>query len=96
VEELLNRMNSRELTEWMAYERHAGPLGPQWRYELLSSLHEQLQQLNYLFSQANFTDKNKKKGPVPKPEKYPRPHESYRRQLAREREKESDSGTGTQ
>lgn len=79
----------------MAYERVAGSIGNQWRDELLSSLHEQLQQLNYLFSQANFTDKNKKKGPVPKPEKYPRPYESYRRQLARERESQGDGGTST-
>jgi len=29
VGELLRRIDSRELTEWMAYERVAGPLGPE-------------------------------------------------------------------
>lgn len=70
-------MSAAELAEWKAYERHAGPLGTAWRDELLGQMHEQIQQLNFLFSQANFTDKNHKKGPVPKPERYPRPHEAF-------------------
>lgn len=28
VGELLNRISSKELTEWQAYERLAGPIGP--------------------------------------------------------------------
>jgi hypothetical protein len=28
VEEMLGRMSSRELTEWMVYEEENGPLGP--------------------------------------------------------------------
>lgn len=68
-------MTSYELTEWMAYERHAGPLGAQWANEAIASLHEQLQFLNYMTGQAHFTDKNDRKGPAPKPSHYPRPSE---------------------
>lgn len=71
-------MSSLELSEWMAYEHHGGPIGPQWRDELLAELHEQVQSLNYMFSQANFTDKQHRKGPAPKPEKFPRPQDSFR------------------
>lgn len=71
-------MSSRELTEWMAYEYHAGPLGTEWIGETLSGIHEQLQLLNYMFGQAKFTDKNHKQGPAPKPEEYLRPEEVFR------------------
>lgn len=65
-------MSSRELTEWEAYERHAGPLGSFWFAETLASIHEQLQMSNYMFSKAKF------KQPGNKPEEYPRPEESFR------------------
>lgn len=72
VDELLNRMDSEEYSRWLAYERATGLLGSRYTDESLAGLHEQLQTLNYLFSQANFTDKRHKKGPIPKPERYPR------------------------
>lgn len=75
---MLSRMSSRELTEWKAYEKHAGPLGGFWFAEALSALHEQIQFLNYMFGQAKFTDKQHKKGPAPKPTDFPRPDEMFR------------------
>lgn len=82
-------MDSYELAEWKAYERFAGPLDDMWRDEVLAGLHEQLQQLNYLFSQANFTDKSHKKGPVAKPEQYVRPgqiHDAVKKKAQEEQE----------
>lgn len=72
VDDLLTRMSSRELTEWQAYERHAGPIGPAWFGEVIAAIHEQLQMSNYMFSKAKF------KQPGKKPEQYPRPEEAYR------------------
>lgn len=69
------------MTEWYAYELVNGPIGSEWRDEVIAEMHEQLQLLNHLFSQANFTDKNHRKGPVPKPEHYPRPNESLREKV---------------
>lgn len=71
-------MSSLELTEWMAFERFAGPVGNAYRDELLAGLHELIQNLNHLTGQAHFTDKNHKKGPAPKPEHYPRPQELFK------------------
>lgn len=38
VRELLARTSSRELTEWMAYERVTGPLDPNLRTEIAASI----------------------------------------------------------
>jgi hypothetical protein len=38
VRELLARMSSRELTEWMAYERITGPLDPRLRADLSAGI----------------------------------------------------------
>lgn len=70
-------MSSRELAEWKAYERVSGPLGTSWFADVIAGLHEQLQGIAYLLSQANFTDKNHRTGPVPQPKDYPRPHALY-------------------
>lgn len=72
-------MDSREYSQWMAFERAYGPVGNEWSDEALASIQEQLQQLSYLLSQAKFTDKTHRKGPVPKPERFPRPYESVKR-----------------
>lgn len=69
-------MDSREYSQWMAFERAHGPINGEWSEEALASIQEQLQQLSYLLSQAKFTDKTHRRGPVPKPERYPRPYES--------------------
>ncbi len=73
---MLNSMDSMEYTHWMAYERAYGPLTGEWDAEATASGLEQLQTIAYLLGQAHFTDRNRPKGPIPKPEHYPRPHES--------------------
>ena len=72
-------MSSVEYSQWMAFERAHGPIGPEWSDEALAAIQEQLQQLSYLLSQAKFTDKTHRRGPIPKPERYPRPYESLTR-----------------
>ncbi|MFD8117097.1 hypothetical protein [Streptomyces microflavus] len=64
-----------EFAEWQAYDRATGALNDEWQAELLANIHELLQFQAYLTGQAHFTDKHHKKGPAPKPERYPRPHE---------------------
>lgn len=73
----MGRISSRELTEWMAFEREEGPIGPRWRDEMLAAIHEQLQRLSHLQGAAHFTDKKHRKNPVPSPKHYPRPHEIF-------------------
>lgn len=77
VKELMSSMDSYEYARWIAFERTNGPIGGyQMQQEALSSIHEQLQLLCYLFSQANFTDESNRRGPVPAPVRYPRPYDS--------------------
>ena len=78
VKDLLNSMDSMEFSQWLAFERAFGPLGPEWDVEATSSIHEQLQQIAYLLGQAHFTDKTHRRGPIPKPERYPRPYEAIK------------------
>ncbi|MFH8405579.1 hypothetical protein ACH4FX_12500 [Streptomyces sp. NPDC018019] len=80
VAELLARTDARELAEWAAYERYAGPLGPAYRDEALAAIHEQLQRLNRIQGAAHFTDKKHRKNPAPEPKPYPRPREVFRRE----------------
>lgn len=90
VEELLGSVSSRELTEWYAYELVYGPIGDGWRDEAIAAMQEQLQLLNHLFSQANFTDKHHRKGPVPKPERYPRPEDAFKQYVKEEKPDEDN------
>lgn len=69
--EMLERISARELTEWAVYEMRNGPLGDQWRDDMLASLHELLQANNYLTGGAA----GGKKNPAPKPKDVPRPWE---------------------
>lgn len=71
--EMLERMSSRELTEWAAYERVAGPVGPLYEQSLLREIHYMQQQQLHAFGSAN-TDKGKQ-NPIPKPEHLPAIHE---------------------
>jgi hypothetical protein len=73
-------MDSVEFSQWMAFERAHGPLLREWDQEALSNCIEQLHSIAYLLGQAHFTDKTHKKGPIPRPERYPRPYESLRKQ----------------
>jgi len=76
VEEMMATMSSYEYARWIAFERSNGPIGGyQMQQEVLSSLHEQVQLLNYLTSQANFTNEDHRKGPVPPPQRFPRPYD---------------------
>jgi hypothetical protein len=67
VNEMLNSMSSTELTEWIAYERVAGPLGDSYTHEVLASIQEHLQMLLKVQTGED--------GPDPKP--IPRPHELH-------------------
>lgn len=72
-------MDSVEYSQWMAFERAYGPINGEWDQEALANIQEQLQSIAYLLSQAHFTDKTHRRGPIPKPERYPRPNESLRK-----------------
>jgi hypothetical protein len=52
---MLDGMSSRMFSEWVAYERENGPIGSQWRDELLAQMHELQQHFNHMFGAANFT-----------------------------------------
>jgi hypothetical protein len=69
VNEMLGSLSSNELTEWLAYEKVAGPLGNAYLAEILAAIQEQLQHLSILTAQ----DKNARVQHVP------RPHELYER-----------------
>lgn len=43
VAELLSRISSWELSEWMAYEDATGPLDNRWRDDMLARIHECIQ-----------------------------------------------------
>lgn len=85
VRELLRRIDSREITEWEAYERAHGPLGNMYSNEALASIHEQLQIANALKG-AEFGDEN----PIPDPEKYPRPGAMFDPPVAKEDKPDPD------
>lgn len=72
-------MDSVEYSQWMAFERVHGPIGGEWDKEAMANVVEQLHTVAYLLSQAHFTDKTHKRGPIPKPERYPRANESLRK-----------------
>lgn len=67
---MLENIDSRELTEWMAYEAHSGPLGDQYSNEMLASINELIQTNNRLLGA-----KLGKTNPVPNPKHVPRPGE---------------------
>lgn len=65
---MLQCIDSRELAEWQAYEIVYGPIGHEWRDDVLAAIAERLHVQNYLFGKANF-----KESPIPEPEPVPRP-----------------------
>lgn len=74
VKQVLNSMDSVEYTRWMAYEKVYGELGgSRWQQETDASIHEQLQRLAFILSQAHFTGEGRDRGPVDPPIRYPRP-----------------------
>ena len=76
---MLHSMDSMEYSQWLAFERAHGPINGEWSRETLANIQEQLQSIAYLLWQAHFTDKTHKRGPIPKPEHYPRANESMKR-----------------
>lgn len=75
---MLHSMDSVEYSQWMAFERANGPINGEWSHEALANVVEQLHTIAYLLGQAHFTDKTHKRGPIEKPERFPRPHESLK------------------
>ena len=47
VDEMLDRLPAREVTEWQAFEFVFGPLGTSYGDDLLAGIYEQLQALNH-------------------------------------------------
>jgi hypothetical protein len=76
---MLNSMDSMEYSHWMAFERVHGPVNGEWDREALANIQEQLQMIAYLLGQAHFSSRQRPKGPVEKPERYPRPNDVLRR-----------------
>lgn len=62
---MLAHVGSMELSEWQAYERFAGPVGPQWRDEVLAQSNELLRVLTWLKGQEFADPKRGKSNPVP-------------------------------
>lgn len=91
VRELLARIDSRELAEWAAYERYAGPVDDSYLAGALAALHEQIQTLNRMTGAAHFTDKKHTKNPAPEPKHYPRPHELHKRDDSSDEEDDDDN-----
>lgn len=92
----MERISSRELSEWMAYEREDGPIGARWQDEAIAAIHEQLQRLNHLQGAAHFTDRKHKKNPVPSPKHYTRPYEIFEKDRPDRYDPEEDQlDTGT-
>lgn len=77
-------MDSIEYSQWMAFERAHGTLGADYEKETMATVVEQLHTIAYLISQAKFTDKTHKRGPIEKPERYPRPNEESLKELRRQ------------
>lgn len=84
-------MDSVEYSQWIAFERAHGPIRDEWDQEALSNVVEQLATIAYLLGQAHFTDKTHRRGPIPKPERYPRPYESLKRNRTAADTPEDDS-----
>jgi hypothetical protein len=73
VTDLLDHIDSRELSEWDAFERAFGPLGDAYQKEALAAIHDKLEQLMYVIG-MEYGEEN----PVPKPEQYPRPSDVFK------------------
>lgn len=86
VRELLSRIDSRELTEWVAYEEEFGPVGSRYSDEVLAQLKDLLHHYAYYAVGANVP--TGKKNPIPEPTPTVRPSEWS----AKARELEGDSG----
>ena len=73
VRELLETTDSYELSEWMAYENAFGPLGNEYRDDMLAAQHEMLQALRHTMGHLWSGEDNE----IPEPVKLPRPNDLY-------------------
>lgn len=73
VRELLSRIDSRELTEWVAYEEEFGPVGSKYGDEILAQLKDLLH--NYAYHSIGMNVPAGKKNPIPEPTSTVRPSE---------------------
>ena len=73
VPELLSTHTSMELAEWRANARVNGLTDPEV-FELLASIHEQIQVTNHILGAAHLTGDDDV-NPIPKPVRIPRPGE---------------------
>lgn len=71
VGEMLRRTSSKELTEWQAYEKEYGILGPSYDREMLRLIHFQQQQ--FLFQWGASKVEQGKQPPFPEPKLVPGP-----------------------
>lgn len=71
VGQLLASIDSRELTEWMAFEQAYGPVDDGYANDTLAAIHEQLQSIAVMVG-AQLED-----NPAPEPRHYPRPVEVF-------------------
>lgn len=67
VAEMLDRIDSRELTEWVAYEHMFGPLGSQYADNQLASIEERLVFLTEVTGKRGSKQQPKPPNPVPRP-----------------------------
>ncbi|MFT2016290.1 hypothetical protein ACMA1D_10670 [Streptomyces sp. 796.1] len=88
MKDMLSSVSSRELAEWMAYEKVAGPVGSVHGDEILAAIHEQLGFIAHLLGAAHFSDESHP-NPIPAPERYPRPHELALRAPSKKRNRDS-------
>ncbi len=71
VNELLTKLSSYELSQWMAFERVNGPLGRQYGDDMAANIHEQLQAIQFILGRMSAGADS----PVPAPHRVLRPHE---------------------
>lgn len=71
VNDLLNKVSSYELSQWMAFEKVNGPLGQQYSDDMSANIHEQLQAIQFILGRMSAGEES----PVPPPHRVLRPHE---------------------
>lgn len=50
---MLECIDSYEISEWMAYEKAFGPIGPDYRDRALAAIHTQIRQLCIMYGQVH-------------------------------------------
>lgn len=71
VREVLATHDSRELSEWRAFE-YVNGFTESWTQEALSDIHEQLQLIAHVLGAQHIEDEDPETNPIPPPKRYPR------------------------